>query len=148
MDLALQSAFTTEAFGLLILLFGTILLYRSFREKYLVPWIAGWALYGLSKVFIALSLNARYQENSIWIVLGNAFLPLAAALLATAILMYAGSTRKMLLLVVWGLAGTGMLLGVTMATQFPNSDLLAKVVWFCWSFELWMAAWQLAKFAL
>src|SRR5438046_3075780 len=119
MDLALQSAFTTEAFGLLILLAGTILLYRSFREKYLVPWIAGWAMYGLSKLFIALSLSIHYQGNPIWIALGNTFLPLAAALFATAILIYVGGNRKMLLIVVGGLAGTGLLLGVTMATQFP-----------------------------
>src|SRR5436853_534450 len=131
MDLALQSAFATEAFGLLILLFGTILLYRSFREKYLVPWIAGWAMYGLSKLFNALSLSPGYQGNPIWIVLGNAFLPLATALLATAILIYVGNARKMLLVLVWGVAGTGMLLGVTIARQLPDSDFLAKVFWVC-----------------
>ncbi|HEV2963042.1 MAG TPA: ATP-binding protein [Candidatus Angelobacter sp.] len=143
MDIALQSAFATEAFGLLILLAGTILLYLSFREKYLVPWIAGIAMYGLSKLFIALSLSIFYGANPIWVVLGNAFLPLAAALFATAILIYVGGNQKLLLILVWGLAGAGVLLGVTLATRYPDS----KIFWFCWSLELWLAAWQLVKFA-
>ncbi|HEV3039280.1 MAG TPA: ATP-binding protein [Candidatus Angelobacter sp.] len=144
MDIALQSPFGAEALGLLILLAGTILLYLSIRERYLVPWIAGWAMYSLSKLFVAIS---NYDRSLIWVVLGNAFLPLAAALFATAILIYVGGNRRMLLIVVWTLAGIGALLGATTATQFPDSSFLAVVFWFCWSLELWLAAWQLVKFA-
>jgi hypothetical protein len=144
MDIALQSPFGAEALGLLILLAGTILLYRSFREKYLVPWIAGWSLYSVSKLFVAIS---NYDRGPIWVILGNAFLPLAAALFATAILIYVGGNRRMLLIVVWTLAGIGTLLGGTTATQFADGSVLAVVFWFCWSLELWLAAWQLVKFA-
>ena len=39
----LQSALLAEASAPLILLGGAVLLYRSFREKYLLPWIVAWA---------------------------------------------------------------------------------------------------------
>ncbi|HEY3926990.1 MAG TPA: ATP-binding protein [Candidatus Koribacter sp.] len=35
----------TKGSDILILLAATILVYRTFREKYLVPWVAGWAAY-------------------------------------------------------------------------------------------------------
>ncbi len=145
MDIALQSAFETETFGLLLLLAGTVLLYRSFREKYLVPWIAGWALFSISKVFIG--LNNRYQENPIWIVLGAAFVPLATGLFSMAILTYAGAIRKLWLVLTWGLAGTGVLLSLTYGKQVMESNLIGDIFWLCWNIQLWLAAWQLAKFA-
>src|SRR5215472_1177604 len=55
MDLALQPGFLAEAWILLILLAGAILLYWSFRERYLVPWIAGWTAFGAAKMLASLS---------------------------------------------------------------------------------------------
>ena len=55
MDFTLQSAFLAEMSTLLILLAGAILLYSNFREKYLAPWIGGWSVFTLSKIFLALS---------------------------------------------------------------------------------------------
>src|SRR5215469_16274602 len=55
MDLALQPGFLAEAWILLILLAGAILLYWSFRERYLVPWIAGWTAFGAAKMLTSLS---------------------------------------------------------------------------------------------
>jgi PAS domain S-box-containing protein len=143
MDTALQSAFVAEASALLILLAGAILLYRSFRKKYLVSWIAGWTVYSLSRLFMALSI--RYPGSSVWKALGFAFFPVAAALFATAIFIYVDRKRQMLL--VWGLAGMAVPFGVTMALRFPDSNLFAWIYWLCWSPVLWLAAWQLAKFA-
>src|SRR5882672_6233187 len=74
----LQSAFLAEASTLLILLAGAILLYRSFREKYLVPWIAGWTLYSLSKLFITLA--ATGSPTRLWTALACASFVLAAGL--------------------------------------------------------------------
>src|SRR6266513_831079 len=113
MDTALQSAFMAEASAMLILLAGAILLYRSFRDKYLAPWIAGWTVYSLSKVFMALSIFN--PDSSVWKALGYAFFPMATALFATAIFIYVD--HKRLLLLIWGLGGTAVLFGVTMAAH-------------------------------
>src|SRR5207237_10184273 len=87
----LQSAFVAEASTLLILLAGAILLYRSFREKYLAPWIAGWTVYSLSKLFMALSI--LYPGSSVWKALGYAFFPMATALFATPVFFYVALKR-------------------------------------------------------
>src|SRR5215831_19159818 len=57
MDLALQSGFPAEAWILLILLAGAILLFWSFRERYLIPWIAGWTVFGSAKALASLTLS-------------------------------------------------------------------------------------------
>ena len=59
MDLTPQSAFLAEMSTLLILLAGAVILYSSFHEKYLAPWIAGLSVFTLSKVFLASVLPAR-----------------------------------------------------------------------------------------
>jgi hypothetical protein len=143
MDTALQSAFVAEALALLILLAGAILLYRSFREKYLASWIAGWIVYSLSKLFMALSVPPLGAP--LWMALGYAFLPIGAVFFATAIFIYVDHKRWLLLS--WGLAGAAVPFGVLMAVRFPRSTLVGWVYWFCWSPVLWLAAWQLVKFA-
>ncbi len=85
MDLELQSAFLAEASALLILLAGAILLYRSFREKYLVPWIAGWTVYSLSKLFVALSAT---RAPRFWIGLAYASFVIAVGLFAGSVFLY------------------------------------------------------------
>jgi len=86
MDLSLQSAFLAEMSTLLILLAGAVLLYSSFREKYLVPWIAGWSVFTLSKVFVALSLAGSHAL--LWTALANSFYVVAVGLFATAVFFY------------------------------------------------------------
>jgi len=63
MDLTLQSAFLAEMSTLLILLAGAVLLYSSFREKYLLPWIAGWTCLTLSKVCVAVDQS---HTSTVW----------------------------------------------------------------------------------
>src|SRR5215475_12089384 len=93
MELSLQSAFLAEMSTLLILLAGAVLLYSSFREKYLVPWIAGWSCLTLSK--IALALNLGLAPSRLWTSLGYAFFVLAVGLFVTAIFLYV-SQKKLL----------------------------------------------------
>lgn len=85
MDLALRSAFLAEGSTLLILLAGAVLLYRSFREKYLVPWLAGWTVYSLSKLFLALHQNSA---SSRWVVMAYSAYVLAVWLFAASIFSY------------------------------------------------------------
>src|ERR1700704_834499 len=93
MNLTLQSAFLAEMSTLLILLAGAILLYSSFREKYLVPWIAGWSAFTLSKVFLALSSPRPMLQ--LWTALAYGTYVISVGLFATAIFFYV-SQRKLL----------------------------------------------------
>src|SRR6478609_708666 len=92
MDLSLQSAFLAEMSTLLILLAGAVLLYSSFRERYLVPWIAGWSVFTLSKVL--LTLSAAHPRVPLWTILANGSYVLAVGLFATAVFFYV-SQRKL-----------------------------------------------------
>src|SRR5438309_3636460 len=86
MNLSLQSAFLAEMSTLLILLAGAIVLYSSFREKYLVPWIAGWSVFTVSKVFLALSASSPQQP--LWTTLGYSTYTIAVGLFAASVFFY------------------------------------------------------------
>src|SRR5689334_9003199 len=86
MDLALQSAFVAEESTLLVLLAGAVLLYRSFREKYLVLWIIGWTVYGLAKLFALLGNSAGTLVP--WSALANASFVFAIGLFAASVFLY------------------------------------------------------------
>src|SRR5205823_4106946 len=106
----LQSALLAEA-STAILLAGAVLLYVTFREKYLVPWIAAWTLYTLSKIFITLSLGT--SDPRLWAVLGNTCFALAAVLLALP--MDPGPGREALaayVVIIELLLGIGMMMSV------------------------------------
>src|SRR5690242_2194236 len=93
MDLSLQSAVLAEMSTLLILLAGAVLLYSSFRERYLVPWIAGWSVFTLYKAVLALS--AAHPTVPLWTILANGSYVLAVGLFATAVFFYV-SQRKLI----------------------------------------------------
>src|SRR5215510_10496072 len=96
MDLALQPGFLAEAWILLILLAGAILLYWTFREKYLVPWIAGWTAFSAARVFTSLSLSHPLSE--FWAALAYCVFVVAVGLFSSAVLLYV-QQRKLLWLV-------------------------------------------------
>src|SRR5579863_3984126 len=103
----LQSAFLAEASAPLILLGGAVLLYRSFRERYLLPWIAGWAVYAVAKLFLAI---AQPHSPDVWLAFANMALVGSVALFATAIFYYVYRPR-FLLRISWIIL-VAMLLGV------------------------------------
>ena len=88
MDLGFQPAFLAELSTLLILLAGAVLLYVNFREKFLVPWIAGWTLFTLSKVFLALSAGSIHAP--LWTAAAYGSYVIAVGLFATAVFFYVG----------------------------------------------------------
>src|SRR5713226_4615278 len=94
MDMKLQSAFLAEISTLLILLAGAILLYRSFREKYLLPWLAGWVTFGFSKLFG--SLSGLHPLSSLWLTLANITFALTVGLFCTAVFLYLGQKKLLL----------------------------------------------------
>jgi len=144
MDLALQSAFLAEASALLILMAGQVLLYRSFRERYLKPWITGWAAYCLSKLFVEFSIT--HKPESLWLSLSILAFVLAVGLLTTGMLSYV--FRKDLLLPVWGAVCIAAALGLIRRLWFPDSMSLMLLFAIAWRVPVAISSFQLARFAL
>src|SRR5215472_6046068 len=136
----LQSALLAEVSAPLILLGGAVLLYRSFREKYLLPWIAGWGIYSLSRLFLAISLS---HAPAVWLALANAAFVLAVALFSAAIFYYVGQPR--LLAPASVIIVCAVLLGVVQEF-WPHAHVLFFVFSICWRLVTWFAALRLVLF--
>ncbi len=142
MDFTLQSAFLAEMSTLLILLAGAILLYGSFREKYLVPWIAAWSVFTLSKVFLALS-STRAPEP-IWTALADCFYVVAVCLFVTAVFFYV-SQRKLILPAALALSlALPLELAYSLWRPYPALHYVAFAL--CWVVSI-IASAQLVRFA-
>ena len=142
MDFTLQSAFLAEMSTLLILLAGAVLLYANFREKYLVPWIAGWSMFTLSKVFLA--LGSGRTPTPLWTSLAYGSYVLAVGLFATAVFFYV-SQRKLL----WpSLLALSVALPLEMAYSLwrPYAAMHYLALILCWSVSI-VASAQLVRFA-
>jgi PAS domain S-box-containing protein len=141
MDLSLQSAFLAETSTLLILLAGAVLLYSSFRERYLIPWIGGWTCLSLAKVLLAMDLS---HASLLWASLSLACFVLGLGLLVAAVLVYV-SQRKLLLPLALMLAlALTLALLYTFWLPYPALRLLAQGL--CWAAKI-LASIQLVRFA-
>jgi PAS domain S-box-containing protein len=142
MELAFQYAFLAEGSTLLILLAGAILLYRSFRERYLELWIAGWTAYTLSRFLIA--LHAGHNSSYFWILCAFASFIAAMGLFACAVFLYVDQKKliwpaAVILVVTFGL---GVLVYGGSVTFIPP-----RIVEFSWRVVLGVASLQLVRFA-
>lgn len=143
MDLTLQTAFLAEASTLLVLLAGAILLYRSFREKYLVPWMAGWMVYGLAKLFTVVS--ETHAPFRLWTALAYASFVVAVGLFAGAVFLHV--SQKTLLRPACILLFLALVLGVVRALWLPGTAVIARASNLCWRLVLLLAAVQLIRFS-
>src|SRR6478672_7234874 len=141
MNLTLQSAFLAEMSTLLILLAGAILLYSSFREKYLVPWIAGWSVFTLSKVFLALGSS---RPQMAWAALAYSTYVIAVGLFATSVFLYV-SQRKLLLPCLLALSAA-LPPGIAYSVWRPYPALHYTAFTLCWLVGI-TASVQLVRFA-
>ena len=141
MEFSLQSAFLAEMSTLLILLAGAVLLYSSFREKYLVPWIAGWTCLTLSKIAVTVSVGRG--SSGLWASLEYAFFVLAVGLFSTAIFLYV--SQKKLLWMVMALAAA-LLLGLPYTLGMSRPLLFVLGLGLCWVVKI-IASAQLLRFA-
>jgi PAS domain S-box-containing protein len=142
MDFTLQSAFLAEMSTLLILLAGAILLYGSFREKYLVPWIAGWSVLTCSKVFLMLS--ASRAPEPIWTALAYSSYVVAIALFATAVFLYVA--QRKLVWPVLSILSVALALEAAHALWRPYPALHFIAFALCWLVSI-LASAQLVRFA-
>jgi two-component system NtrC family sensor kinase len=141
MELNLQSAFLAEMSTLLILLAGFVLLYSSFREKYLLPWIAGWTCLTFSKITLALNLDSA--SSHLWASLCYAFFVLAIGLFATAIFLYVSQAKLLWQLVILVAA---LPLGLAYTLGLSRPLLLFLGLGLCWIVKI-VASAQLVRFA-
>jgi PAS domain S-box-containing protein len=142
MELTLQSAFLAEMSTLLILLAGAVLLYSSFRERYLVPWIAGWSVFTLSKLF--LQLNSSLVARPLWGALASSAYVVAVGLFVTAVLFYVSQRRLLLPAIVVLGAALPMELVYALWKPYPPLHYLALAL--CWLVTV-LASLQLVRFA-
>src|SRR6185312_3838663 len=143
MDLALQSAFLAEASTLLILLAGAILLFRSFREKYLVPWIAGWPSFTACKTFLALGHSHQLSSALISLVLCS----YAVAIWCFSAAVFSYAYQKELRWPAGIVLGFVLALGLTQTFWFRQSPGLMTAFYVCWRIVLAVAAAALVRFA-
>ncbi|HKD45362.1 MAG TPA: PAS domain S-box protein [Candidatus Angelobacter sp.] len=143
MDLALQPGVLAEGSTLLILLAGAILLYRSFREKYLIPWMGGWMAYALARLFTALSENPTPQR--LWSALAWACFVVAVGLFAGTVFLYV--SQKTLLWPASRVLLLALAVGLVRTLWLTQSDLLKAVFdTSCWMVLL-VASWQMARYS-
>ena len=141
MDLSLQSASLAEMSTLLILLAGAVLLYSSFRERYLVPWIAGWTCLSLAKVLLAVELG---HASPLWSSLSLACFFLGLGLLVAAVLVYVSQRKLILPLALMLVAALTLALVYTFWLPYPALRIVAQGL--CWTAKI-LASIQLVRFA-
>ena len=109
--------FLGQASAVLLLLGSAVLIYRSFRGRYLLTWILGWLAYLVHKFAAAVSLN-----NPAFHALSAAMYVTAITLFAVSVFYYTGQTSRLRLLVAFS-AVTLVLSGVW-AFWFPRNTFL------------------------
>ena len=143
MDLALQPAFLAEGSTLLILLAGAILLYRSFRERYLELWIAGWIAFTGSRFFEA--MGSGRHASDLWSLLALATFLAAMGLFAGAVFLYVDRKRLIFPAAVTLLIAFG--LGVLVFSRAAGGMIPALTVDICWRLVMLTASVQLLRIA-
>jgi two-component system NtrC family sensor kinase len=115
--LRLDMAAVVQASAVLVLLAGGLLVYRTFRERYLLAWLLGWVALLLHKVSAVMA--AQSGPHIVWAVLSPLFFTAALLLMAAAILFYTSRTRWLLPLAIVGLVALD--LAVVRTFWFPQS---------------------------
>ncbi len=129
--------------GVLLLLAIMALLFRAFREKYLLGWAMGWCMYLLFT--FAGALAAANPQVIYWHAARDVTYGLTAALFAASVLHYTGKPRHVLLAAI--LAALGLDLALVHALLRPDSLLLVRASYGCWVLLCGWAAARLAVFS-
>ena len=110
--------------GVLILLAAGFLVFRTFRERYLLAWILGWSFYLLYRVSTA---SFSLITPPAWLIaVSQGAYGCAIALFVAAILYYTRTLKYRVPLAVAGVAAAS--LAVARALWWPGSSLLLAVV--------------------
>ena len=141
MDLTIQPAFLAEMSTLLILLAGAVLLFSSFREKYLLPWIGGWTGLFLAKVWLAVDPG---HVSRLWSAMSIVTFMVALGLLVSAVLLYVSQRKLVLTVAVLLAVSTALALTYLLWLHHPPVRWTAQTL--CWAAKI-IASVQLVRFA-
>ena len=131
-----------EGSGILVLIAGAILIYRTFQEKYLFLWIVGWIFYLTYREWGFVAESALDPRP--WLLLSHAAFLCATALLVIAVLLYTNSKRFLLPVTI---AAAGAILLIAVQTYgFPGSFVLMLAIHVAYRFMTITGAIQLARF--
>jgi two-component system NtrC family sensor kinase len=136
--------FLSQATTILVLLAGGVLVYRSFRERYLLLWIQGWVAYLVYK-FAAMNGLYALPGQTIWPALSEVGYVLALTSFAASVLYFIDNRRLLLPLA----AATAVALQAALARTMwlPGSEAMDVL---CFGLQMAIsgtAAMQLAVFA-
>jgi PAS domain S-box-containing protein len=131
-----------EGSGILVLIAGAILIYRTFQEKYLFLWIIGWIFYLTYREWNFVGESAL--DPRVWHLLAQSAFVISCALLVIAVLLYTRSKRY-LLPVATAAVGTIILIALGIYAV-PNSLVLTILVHVGYRVITLLGAWQLARF--
>ena len=129
-----------EESAALIVLAASLLLYRTFRERYLLVWILGWATFFLSKW----TLRGVEGASAYLTALSQAEFILASCLFAAAVLVFTQARKLLLPLAV----STVIIIGYAIACGllWPDSFRLRLILEVCYHVVILTAALQLILF--
>ncbi len=128
----------------LVLLGGGVLVFRSFRQRYLLCWIFGWASYVLYRGSSDGLDGVR--SAGVWLAISQVAFVVAITLFASAVLLYARRFRLTIPLVV--LAGIVVELIILQFSFWPSSHALMLAVQILYRVITFTAAIQLVRYSL
>ena len=103
-----------------LMLAATIVVFRTFRERFLLVWILGWLAYGLSLCFGADS--PWFVPSADLLAISQAAFVLAVCLFAASILIYTRAEKHILPLFI--ISGSLMVFAVARVLNWPDEALL------------------------
>lgn len=124
----------------LVLLAAALLVFRTFRERYLLIWILGWVAYDVSVSGLALS----NPNPGIDLAITQAEFVLALSLFAAGTLVYCHAGKLLSGLLVFSVLVIGIAL--TRGVLFPDSDILRAVLEAAYRLIALTAAVELIRF--
>lgn len=115
--------FIPQATAILVLLAGGMLVYRSFRERYLLLWIQGWTAY---LVYRFASSSALADQNSMWPHIGAAGFVLAVTFFGASVQYYVDRPKPLKVLAVFAIVALEAV--VVRAVWLPQSEMINVIV--------------------
>lgn len=129
-----------EESAVLVILAASLLVFRTFRERYLLLWIVGWLAYFVSRV----TLHSIDSMASYLIAISQAEFMLAVCLFAAAVLVYTQARQMLLPLLA---VATGVVTFAALrAIWWPHSAVLLIVLEVSYRFIAVAAAFQVIRF--